>query len=88
MLHDFSNGVTIIDITIEHFPNQIDAFLRERQEGNAQRVVQDLVDVVEWVLFVHNGVEEDPQSPDVLFFAAVGLTLEDFRGRIVCVVNL
>lgn len=39
MLHDFRNGIAIIDIPIEHFPNQIDTFLRERQEGNAQRVV-------------------------------------------------
>lgn len=39
MLHDFRNGVPIIDITIEHFPNQIDALFGKWQEGNAQRVV-------------------------------------------------
>lgn len=46
-------------------------------------MVEDLVDVVEWVLLVDDGVEEDAQGPDVLLFAAVGLALQDLGGGVV-----
>ncbi len=38
-------------------------------------MVEDLVDAIEGVLFVYECVEQDAQSPYILFFAAVGFTL-------------
>jgi hypothetical protein len=35
-------------------------------------VIHNLVDRVEWVFFVDDGVKEDAEGPDILFFAAVG----------------
>lgn len=46
-------------------------------------MVEDLVDIVERIFFVDDGVEEDTQSPDILFLATVGFTLEDFGGGII-----
>ena len=46
-------------------------------------MVHDLVDAIEGVLLVDDGVEEDSESPDVLFFATVGFTGEDFGGSVV-----
>jgi len=36
-------------------------------------MVHDLVDGVERVLLVDDGVEQDAESPDVLFLAAIGV---------------
>ena len=47
-------------------------------------MIEDLVDAVEWVFFVDEGVEEDAEGPDVLLFAAVGFPLEDFGGCVIC----
>lgn len=47
-------------------------------------MVHDLVDAVKGVFLVDEGIEEDAEGPDVLFFAAVGAALEDFGGGVVC----
>jgi hypothetical protein len=46
-------------------------------------VVHDLVDAVEGVLLVDDGVEQNAQRPDVLLFTAVWLACEDFRRGVV-----
>jgi hypothetical protein len=46
-------------------------------------MIHDLVDGVEGVFFVDDGVEEDAEGPDVLFFATVGAAGEDFGGCVV-----
>ena len=43
------------DVSVEHEPNEIDAVLAQ-DKGDAQVMVHDLVDAVEWVLFVDDGV--------------------------------
>lgn len=55
----FSNGKSIVNVAIEHRADEVNAIFRERQEGNAERVVKDLIDVVERVLFVDNGIKEN-----------------------------
>lgn len=83
MLEDFSDGQTVVNITVQHFADQVDAGFREGEEGNAEGMVEDLIDVVEWVLLVDNRVQQDAEGPDVLFLAAVGLALEDFGGSVI-----
>ena len=46
-------------------------------------MIEDLVDVVEWVFLVDDGVQQDAEGPDVLLCAAVGFSLEDFGGGVI-----
>lgn len=71
MFKDFSNGESVVNVAIEHRADEVNAIFRERKEGNAERVVKDLINVVERVLFVDNGVKENAESPDVLFLASI-----------------
>lgn len=71
MFKHFSNGESVVNIAIEHFADEVDAIFRERKEGDSERMVKNLVNVVEGVLFVDNGVKEDSQSPDVLLLASI-----------------
>lgn len=71
MLHHRLNPNSPLDIPIQHLPNEVQIFVTHNVRY-AKVVVHDLVDAVEGVLFVHDGVEEDAEGPDVLFFAAVG----------------
>lgn len=56
MLHNFRDGQSVVNITVEHPSDQVDAVLREREEGDPERMVQDLINVVEWILLVDDGV--------------------------------
>jgi hypothetical protein len=47
-------------------------------------VVHDLVDAVEGIFLIDDGVQQDAESPYVLFFATVGTASEDFGGCVVC----
>lgn len=49
-------------------------------------MIENLVDVVEWILLVDNSVEENSKSPDVLFLTPVRLALEDFGSSVICLV--
>jgi hypothetical protein len=71
-----------LDVAIQHFANQINAVLAENVR-HPKVVVHDLVDAIEGILLVDDGVEEDAQSPDVLFFAAIGEAAEDFGGGVI-----
>ena len=83
VLHHFGNSNSLVNISVEHLSDQVDACLREGNEGHAKSVVKDLFDVVERVLFVDNGVQQDTQSPYILLSSTVRLSLEDFRGSII-----
>jgi hypothetical protein len=50
-------------------------------------VIHDLVDGVEWVLLVDDGVEQDTEGPDILLFAAVRQAAEDFGGGVIYAAN-
>jgi hypothetical protein len=71
VLKHFSNGETVVNVAIQHCADEVNAIFRERKEGDSKGVVEDLIDVVEGVLFVDNCVKEDSQGPDVLFLASI-----------------
>lgn len=71
MFKYFSNCKSVINITIEHRADEVDAIFRERKEGDSEGVVKDLINIVERVLLIDNGIEENAQSPDVLFLATI-----------------
>ena len=71
MSKHFSNGESVVNVAIEHRADEVNAIFRERKEGNAEGVVKDLIDVVERVLFVDNGIKENAESPDVLFLTPI-----------------
>jgi hypothetical protein len=83
VLEHLRDGQTVVDIAVQHFAEQIDAGLGVGEEGDAEWVIQDFVDVVEWVLLVNNRIQQDTQGPDILFLAAVGFALEDLGGRVI-----
>jgi hypothetical protein len=46
-------------------------------------MVQNLVDVVERVFFVDNGVEKNSESPDILLLPSIRFSLKDLGSRII-----
>jgi hypothetical protein len=46
-------------------------------------MIHDLVDVVERVLLVDDGVEQNSKGPYVLFLSAVGSSLKDLRRSVI-----
>jgi hypothetical protein len=82
MVQDLVDVVPVLDVPVEHAADEVDALVADG-ERHPQISIHDLVDAVEWVLLVDDGVEQDAQSPDILLFAAVWLACQDLRGRIV-----
>ena len=72
-----------LDVSIQHLPDQINTVLAH-DIRYPQIVVHDLVYTIEWVLLVDNRVKQDAKSPDILLFAAVRGTTEDFGGSVIC----
>lgn len=58
-------------VPIQHLPDEIDARLAHNI-WDPQIAIHDLVDTVEWVFLVDDGVKEDTEGPDILLFAVVG----------------
>ena len=83
MPHNLRDTQSAIDIPIQHALDQIDAVLAH-DPRDPELMVHDLVDAVKGVFLVDEGIEQDAEGPDVLFFAAVGAALEDFGGGVVC----
>ena len=74
---------TLLDIAVEHAADEVDTLVAEGV-GHAQVAVHDLIDAVEGVLLVDDGVEEDSKRPDVLLLASIRLTREHFGCSIIC----
>lgn len=83
MLHHLRDSQPLVDITVQHPPDQIDAVLGERDKRDPERVVEDLVDVVERVLLVDYRVQQDPKRPHILLLASVRFALENFRRSVI-----
>ena len=83
MLEHGLDADTAVNVAVEHFPDQVDTVLAH-DVGDAEVVVHDLVDGVEGVLLVDDGVEQDAKGPDVLLFAAVRGAAEDFGSCVIC----
>ena len=72
----------LLHVPIQHVAYQINALVAQRIR-HAQVAVHDLVDAVERVLLVDDGVQQNPKRPDVLLLAAVGLARKDFGGGVI-----
>ena len=75
MCRHLGDSDAFVNVSIQHLTNQIYAIFREREVGDAERMVEDFVNVVEGVLLVHKSVEEDAQRPHILLCAAIRLAL-------------
>lgn len=56
MLKHLRDGQPVIDVAVQHLADQIDTIFREWEKGDAERMVKDLVNVVERILLVDDGV--------------------------------
>lgn len=59
-------------VAIEHISDEVDAVIADCVR-HPQIAVHDLVNTVEWIFLVDDGVQKDTQRPNVLFLAVVGL---------------
>lgn len=59
MVNHFRYSDSIVDVTVEHSADQVDAVLREWKKGDSKGVIENFVDVVEWILLVDDSVEQD-----------------------------
>lgn len=82
MVEDILDANTPLHVSVEHLPNEIQAVLAH-DVRHAQVVIHNLIDTIERILFVHDRVQEDPQRPDILLFAAVRKPSKDFGCRVV-----
>jgi hypothetical protein len=82
MFQHLTDSNALINVTVEHQPDQINRRIAH-DVGNAQVVIHDLVDTVKGVLLVDDGVKEDAESPYVLLLAAVRLAGEDFGSCVI-----
>ena len=82
MSYDLIDVVPLRDVPVEHAADEVDALLA-KDEGDAQVAIHNLVDAVEGVLLVDDGVEEDAQGPDVLLFTTVRFASQDLGGGVI-----
>lgn len=83
VLQNLGDGDASLDIAIEHQANQVQ-ILFGHDIRYSQVVVHDLINAIEGILLVHNGVEKDSESPDVLLFAAIRLTGKNLWSSVIC----
>lgn len=57
VLEHLGDCQTAVHVAVEHLADQIDAIFGEREKGDSDWVVENLVHTVERILFVDNGVE-------------------------------
>jgi hypothetical protein len=86
MLQHLADRDPFLDIAIEHQPDQIDALLAHNP-WHAQIVVHDLVNAIERVFLVDDGVQQDTERPNILLFATIRPACEDFGCSVVCCVS-
>ena len=72
MLHDLLDPDALVDVSVQHQPDEIDTVLAH-DEGYPKILVHNLVNRIEWVFLVDDGVQQNAQCPDVLLLAAIGL---------------
>ena len=77
MFHNVDNRNASLKVSIQHLANQIYALLRKWEIGDTKRVVEYLIDIVEWILLVDDGVQKNAECPNVLFFASIWSSLKN-----------
>lgn len=70
MLQYLLDGYPGIHIAVQHRADQIDTVLAH-DIWYAEIPIQYLVDVVKWILFVDDRIEQDSQGPNILLLAAI-----------------
>jgi len=83
MLQHAANRDPLLDIAIEHQPDQINTLLAH-DPGDAQVVVHNFVNAIKGIFLVDDGVEQDTEGPDVLFLTTVRFAGEDLGSCVVC----
>lgn len=82
VVHYLCNREALVDVPIEHRLDQIDRRLTQNPRYS-KLVIHNLVDAVERIFFVHEGIEQDAKSPNILFFSTVGFSLQYFWSSVV-----
>lgn len=77
MLQYFLNCYPGVNIPVEHCSYQINA-LFTHDIRNPKIAVHNLVNAVEWILFVDDGVKKDAECPDILLLTTIGFSGKDF----------
>lgn len=83
MIHHVRDGNAFFKVSVQHLANQIYTRFREGKIRYAERMIEYLLNVVEWVLFVDNCVQEDAQGPNVLFFPSVWPSLKNLGRSVI-----
>lgn len=83
VLQNLVDVVSLLDVAVQHATNEIDALVADCVR-HTQVTIHDLVDTVERVFLVDDGVEQDAESPYVLLFAIIRFAGKDFRCSVVC----
>jgi hypothetical protein len=86
MFQHLADRDPLLDIAVEHEPDQVDALLAHHPR-HAQIVVHDLVNAIERILLVDNGVQQDAKCPNILLFATIRSACEDLGCSVVCCVS-
>lgn len=71
-----------VDIAIKHFADQVNAIFAHYIR-NAELAVHNLVNAVEWILFVDDGIEENTKCPYILFLTTIRFASKDFGSSII-----
>jgi hypothetical protein len=76
MVQDLLNGVPFRYIPVEHTSDEVDTLLAD-DIWHPQVAIHDLIDAVEGVLLVYDGIKEYSQGPYILLFASIRLASQN-----------
>jgi hypothetical protein len=82
VLENLADRDPLLHVAVQHESHEIDALLAH-DPGNTEVVVHDLIDGVEWVFLVDDGIDQDAESPYVLLLATIRVTRKDLRRGVV-----
>lgn len=57
MVNHFRYCDSIVDVTVEHSADKIDAVFGEGKKGDSKGVIENFIHVVEWILLVDDSIE-------------------------------
>lgn len=82
MLNHLRNIKALCNIAIQHVANEVDALVAKRK-GYSEIAIHNLINAVEGVLFIDDGVEKNSQGPYVLFPSAIWLAGQDLWSGVI-----
>jgi hypothetical protein len=75
--------VSLLHVPIQHATNKVNTLWADC-ERHSKVSIHDLIDAVERILLVDDGVEQDAQCPDILFLPTIRFTSKNLGSRIIC----